>query len=89
MGVGLRPDIWEQFKSRFNIRQIGEWYGQTEGAVAITHFQNENNTMSGFCGRVGPLLQYFNRMELVKYDIGADEPIRGSDGFLIKVCKRE
>lgn len=30
-GNGLRPQIWEAFKNRFNIEQIGEFYGATEG----------------------------------------------------------
>lgn len=30
-GNGLRPQIWSQFVSRFNIPHIGELYGSTEG----------------------------------------------------------
>lgn len=30
-GNGLRPQIWTQFVSRFNINQICEFYGSTEG----------------------------------------------------------
>lgn len=30
-GNGLRPQIWPQFVSRFNIPMIGELYGSTEG----------------------------------------------------------
>lgn len=30
-GNGLRPQIWHQFVSRFNIEEIGELYGATEG----------------------------------------------------------
>ncbi|TPX36350.1 hypothetical protein SmJEL517_g01575 [Synchytrium microbalum] len=89
LGVGLRPDIWNEFKTRFNIRQIGEWFGQTEGAVAITNFQNGNNTVNGSVGRVGPILQHFNRMELVQYDVGQDEPVRGPDGFFVKCGPNE
>ncbi len=31
-GLGLRKDIWEEFKSRFKIEQIHEFYGATDGA---------------------------------------------------------
>lgn len=30
-GNGLRPQIWESFVKRFGIKQIGEYYGATEG----------------------------------------------------------
>ena len=30
-GNGLRPQIWETFVTRFGIKQIGEFYGATEG----------------------------------------------------------
>lgn len=30
-GNGLRPQIWSQFTTRFNIPAIGELYGSTEG----------------------------------------------------------
>lgn len=30
-GNGLRPQIWSQFTTRFNIPSIGELYGSTEG----------------------------------------------------------
>jgi len=31
IGLGLRKDIWEKFKSRFQIEHIYEFYGMTEG----------------------------------------------------------
>lgn len=30
-GNGLRPQIWKHFAERFKIKQIGEFYGATEG----------------------------------------------------------
>ncbi|MHA1525814.1 MAG: AMP-binding protein, partial [Promethearchaeota archaeon] len=30
-GNGLRPEIWKEFKNRFGIERIGEFYGATEG----------------------------------------------------------
>lgn len=30
-GNGFKPTIWNQFVSRFNVAQIGEFYGSTEG----------------------------------------------------------
>ena len=34
-GNGLRPDIWDSFQKRFNIKKIVEIYGATE-AVGMT-----------------------------------------------------
>lgn len=38
-GNGLRPDIWREFKSRFNIKGIGEFYAATESPIALTNLQ--------------------------------------------------
>lgn len=35
-GNGLRPNIWKNFVERFNIKQIGELYGSTEGNANIS-----------------------------------------------------
>ena len=35
-GNGLRQKIWKQFINRFNIKQIGELYGSTEGNANIS-----------------------------------------------------
>lgn len=35
-GNGLRPQIWNEFKTRFNIERIGEFYGATEGNANIS-----------------------------------------------------
>ena len=30
-GNGLKPQIWKPFVKRFGVKQIGEFYGATEG----------------------------------------------------------
>ena len=35
-GNGLRPQIWAEFVKRFNIAQISEFYGATEGNANIS-----------------------------------------------------
>lgn len=37
-GNGLRKDIWKDFVERFNIREIGEFYGATEGNIVFFNF---------------------------------------------------
>jgi len=38
VGNGLRPEIWEQFQTRFNIDAIAEFYGSTEGFLLLFLF---------------------------------------------------
>lgn len=37
-GNGLRPQIWKQFVDRFNIPNVAEFYGATEGNANIGNF---------------------------------------------------
>ncbi len=41
IGNGLRPDIWEPFRDRFRIPRIVEFYGATEGNVAMLNLDNK------------------------------------------------
>ena len=34
-GNGLRPQIWDQVVERFGIKQVGEFYGATEGNASV------------------------------------------------------
>jgi citronellyl-CoA synthetase len=79
VGNGLRPDIWRDFKSRFDISEIYEFYGSSEGTMAFANMLNLNQTV-GICP-----LPY----TIVKYDVDAGEPIRDENGFLQKVGRGE
>nr|XP_040238410.2 long-chain fatty acid transport protein 4 [Anopheles coluzzii]XP_040238411.2 long-chain fatty acid transport protein 4 [Anopheles coluzzii] len=81
-GNGLRPQIWPQFVSRFNIQQIGEFYGSTEGN---SNLLNIDNTM-GAVGFVPNFAKAIYPVTLIRCDEETGEIIRGSDGFCIK-CK--
>lgn len=37
-GNGLRPQIWSEFVNRFNIQQVLEFYGATEGNANISKY---------------------------------------------------
>jgi len=74
MGNGLRPQIWNHFQSRFDINNIGEFYGSTEGNVA---FFNIDNT-PGACGFVSIIIPkllpyYFIRVHPVTGELLRDE----------------
>lgn len=82
IGNGLRPEIWEAFQERFGIPRIIEFYGATEGNVALMN-------LDGKVGAVGRLPGFVRRavgVSLVRYDVAKDEHERGPDGFCIP-CK--
>lgn len=37
-GNGLRPQIWKEFVERFDIPQVAEFYGATEGNANIGRY---------------------------------------------------
>ncbi|XP_070543325.1 long-chain fatty acid transport protein 2-like [Ptychodera flava] len=80
-GNGLRPDIWQDFKRRFNIPVIHEFYGSTEGLVFIG---NIDNTV-GAVGKLSPLLKRRMAFEMVQYDYDTAQPLRDSNGRCIPV----
>jgi len=79
IGNGLRPDIWKDFKKRFNIPKVYEFYASSEGNVAFANMMNLNCT-------VGFGIQPY---AIVKYDVEGDEPIKDANGFMQKVDKGE
>jgi fatty-acyl-CoA synthase len=76
-GNGLRPDVWESFKSRFRIPQILEFYAATEGNFSLYNAEGE----PGAIGRIPPYLAHRLPTALVKFDFERDEPIRDAQGF--------
>ena len=79
MGNGLRPDVWNRFKSRFGVDTILEFYAATEGAAAIINTENKDFSI----GYVSRPLQKLLPQRIIKYDRMTDQPIRGPDGFCI------
>ncbi|KAJ3332282.1 Fatty-acid-CoA ligase FadD6, partial [Blyttiomyces sp. JEL0837] len=82
IGNGLRSDIWSQFKSRFNIPTVVEFYAATEGNANMVNRQMGSVGL-GAVGRMGPLAAMGLRIQLVKWDRVLEEPVRGSDGFCV------
>ena len=42
LGNGLRPDVWDAFKTRFEVARICEIYGSSEGNVSFANFFNKD-----------------------------------------------
>ena len=79
-GNGLRQDVWARAQERFNIPLIIEFYGSTEGNVS---FANVDGKL-GAVGRIPSYLKKKFNVELVRFDIEDEKPIRNEDGF----CER-
>ncbi|MBM4337900.1 MAG: AMP-binding protein, partial [Deltaproteobacteria bacterium] len=78
IGNGLRPDIWADFRDRFRIPKIVEFYGATEGNVAMMNLDNK----LGSVGRIPSRLLMDARV--VRYDVERDEHPRDAKGHLIE-----
>ncbi len=74
-GVGLRSDIWDDFKSRFGIDEVYEFYGASELNIAFINVMNLDRT-AGFC--TAPFA-------IVDFDVDAGEAMRNSSGHMTRV----
>jgi fatty-acyl-CoA synthase len=85
IGNGLRPDIWAAFQKRFRIPKIVEFYGATEGNVALFNYD-------GTVGAIGRIPRYLARqfdIKIVRFDLDSEQPVRGADGFCIECAPDE
>jgi fatty-acyl-CoA synthase len=79
-GNGLRPDIWVEFQKRFRIPRILEWYAATEGNCVFLNFDGR----IGAVGRIPKWIEKKFFVEIVRFDIDTEQPLRGPDGFAIR-----
>ncbi|MBY8984492.1 MAG: AMP-binding protein [Candidatus Lokiarchaeota archaeon] len=77
-GLGLRKDIWEEFKSRFKIEQIHEFYGATDGAGGFYNMEGR----PGMLGKISTPGTH----AIVKVDQDTGEILTDEKGTYIK-CK--
>jgi fatty-acyl-CoA synthase len=84
-GNGLRPDVWSDFKSRFRIPQILEFYAATEGNVSLF---NVDGT-PGAIGRIPSFLAHRSPTVLVKFDVEHHQPVRNDQGFCLRCAPNE
>jgi fatty-acyl-CoA synthase len=78
-GNGLRPDVWPEFKKRFRIPEILEFYAATEGNVAMFNFEGKE----GAVGRIPWFVARRFPNAVVKFDVEKEQPIRNAEGFCI------
>uniref|UniRef100_A0A8C1KKT2 long-chain-fatty-acid--CoA ligase n=1 Tax=Cyprinus carpio TaxID=7962 RepID=A0A8C1KKT2_CYPCA len=82
MGNGLRPNVWEDFMKRFNIKRIGEFYGATECNCSLANMDNK----VGACGFNSVILPSVYPIRLLRADEDTMELIRDSQGLCVP-CK--
>lgn len=82
IGNGLRPEIWADFVRRFNIPNVSEIYGSTEGNTNLCNFDNT----VGAVGFIPPLFKWFLPIILVKVDKESGEILRDPKSGLAIRC---
>ena len=70
VGNGLRPEIWDEFQTRFGIDRIVEFYSASESNIGFANVFGQRNTV-GF----SPQLR-----AIVEVDVATGEPIRDARG---------
>jgi fatty-acyl-CoA synthase len=84
-GNGLRPDLWDEFKHRFHIPTILEFYAATEGNVNIFNFEGK----PGAVGRIPWFVAHRFPTAVVRFDVERQQPVRNAEGFCIPCAPNE
>jgi fatty-acyl-CoA synthase len=84
-GNGLRSDVWPQFKERFGIPKIIEFYAATEGNVSLFNFEGKE----GAVGRLPWWMAARFPTKIVRFDVERQQPIRDAQGFCIECAADE
>jgi acyl-CoA synthetase (AMP-forming)/AMP-acid ligase II len=86
-GNGMRPDVWEKFRERFNIPVIHELYAASDGTGKSFNY-NRGPFGANAIGKRGLLWEYFNRGEVrVKIDVDTEEIYRDPKTGFAQKCK--
>lgn len=84
-GNGLRPDVWPEFKRRFKIPNILEFYAATEGNVSVFNFEGKE----GAIGRIPWFVAGRFPVKLVKFDLEKETPVRDAQGLCVECAPGE
>lgn len=79
VGNGMRPSIWDEFKRRYGIERVMEFYASSEGNIGFTNLLNFDKTVG-----ISPY-----PYAIVEYDKEIDSPVLDGKGFMKKVRKGE
>ena len=79
VGNGLRPDLWDCFRNRFNVNRICEIYGASEGNGMFMNLLNKDQTI----GMTNVDLA------LLEYDVAEDKLKKDENGKYIEVREHQ
>jgi fatty-acyl-CoA synthase len=79
-GNGLRGDVWTDFKERFQLPRIIEFYASTEGNVTLFNYEGR----PGAIGRIPPFLAHRSSVALVRFDVDTGTLLRDDRGRCIR-----
>ena len=79
VGNGLRPDLWDCFRNRFNVERIIEIYGASEGNALFMNLLNKDETIGMTNARVA----------LLEYDVAEDKLVKDTENKFIEVDEDE
>lgn len=84
-GNGLRGEIWEKFRERFNVPEIREFYRSTEGVAKFDNF-GKGACGAGKLGFAGPIRRYMETDTFIlRTDPLSEEVYRDpKTGFCVK-----
>ncbi|HZN80425.1 MAG TPA: long-chain-acyl-CoA synthetase FadD6 [Mycobacterium sp.] len=74
-GNGLRPEIWDEFTTRFEIPRVFEFYGASEGNTGFVNIFHIPKT-AGLCPTT---------VAFAEYDPDTGDPVRDANGRVRKV----
>jgi acyl-CoA synthetase (AMP-forming)/AMP-acid ligase II len=89
-GNGMRPDVWEAFRQRFNIPVINELYAATDGlGSSFNYNQGEfGRNAIGLRGIIWHMRNAKNEVR-VKMHVATEQILRDKNGFAMKVDVNE
>ncbi len=80
VGNGMRPQVWQRLLERFGPVRVLEFYGSTEGNVALANLTGDK------VGSVGRAVLGATELALVRYDVAEERYVRDGDGRLTPVA---
>jgi fatty-acyl-CoA synthase len=84
-GNGLSAEVWDEFKNRFQIPQIIEFYAATEGGVSLFNVEGKR----GAIGHIPSYLAHRFAPALVQFDVEKVEPVRNDRGFCLRCAPNQ
>jgi fatty-acyl-CoA synthase len=78
-GLGITPPVWREFRNRFGVPWIAEYYGATEGTAAISNSNFSNKKGVSKVAHWGPLMRSWfgqDTFYIIRIDSETGDPIR-------------